>query len=98
MLTRPIETKDKHNARIREVVPKKELLQMREQDGWGPLCTFLKKPVPSEPFPKEDEVAAFNAAVANATQMSIITWVLYIVGYGIGIIGILWWLWTTGRI
>ncbi|KAH8171170.1 hypothetical protein LIA77_09951 [Sarocladium implicatum] len=92
------ETKDKHNARIREVVPKKQLLQMRVEDGWGPLCSFLKKPVPSKPFPKEDEVAAFNEAVGTVRQMAMVTWAMYIVGYGAGIIGLLWWLAATGRI
>jgi len=40
-----------HNAHIRSTVPKDNLLDFRVQDGWEPLCAFLDKPIPNEPFP-----------------------------------------------
>ena len=34
-----------------QTVPKEKLLVMDMKKGWGPLCEFLGKPVPSKPFP-----------------------------------------------
>lgn len=45
---------------IRSLVPPERFLEWKVQDGWEPLCKFLGKPVPNEPFPyvnKGDEVA-----------------------------------------
>ena len=41
----------KHYAHIREVVPTENLLEWEPKDGWEPICKFLGKPVPQEPFP-----------------------------------------------
>lgn len=47
---------------IRGLVPKDNLLEWTVEDGWEPLCAFLDKPVPDEPFPHA------NAAVGWAGQ------------------------------
>jgi hypothetical protein len=44
-----------HNQRVRDTVPPERLLEMSVKDGWGPLCEFLGKPVPDEPFPHLNE-------------------------------------------
>jgi hypothetical protein len=44
-----------HNAIIRDLVPKERLLEYKLGSGWEPLCTFLGKPVPHEPFPHLNE-------------------------------------------
>jgi len=51
-----------HNDHIRAVVPKENLLEFRAEDGWGPLCRFLGKPIPDEPYPRinETEIAKQN--------------------------------------
>lgn len=90
--------KDKHNAIVRASVPRKYLLEMQTTDGWAPLCTFLKKPVPSEPFPQENDAEAFDAAVKNMFTMALMTWAMYIIGYGGGLVGIFIWLKSSGRI
>lgn len=36
---------------VRGLVPPERLLEWSVQDGWEPLCNFLDKPVPDEPFP-----------------------------------------------
>jgi|SRR5688572_1330211 hypothetical protein len=92
------ELKAKHNAMVRASVPKKGLLEMDITDGWAPLCSFLKKPVPSQPFPHENDAEAFDAAVKTIFSMAISTWLMYIFGYGIGIVGISYYLWSQGRI
>ena len=40
-----------HCNMIRGLVPKERLLEWTVEDGWEPLCIFLEKPVPDEPFP-----------------------------------------------
>ncbi|KAJ3537572.1 hypothetical protein NM208_g6253 [Fusarium decemcellulare] len=51
-----------HYNMVRGMVPKERLLEWSVEDGWEPLCEFLDKPVPDEPFPHE------NAAVGWAGQ------------------------------
>jgi hypothetical protein len=40
-----------HIARIRSLVPPDNLLEFHPRDGWEPLCKFLGKEPPKEPFP-----------------------------------------------
>lgn len=40
-----------HNKKVRAVVPAGSLLEFNVKDGWVPLCTFLKQPMPDVPFP-----------------------------------------------
>ncbi len=49
-----------HNQHIRDIVPTDNLLEFRAEDGWAPLCKFLGKEIPDEPYPKINEGA--NAA------------------------------------
>ncbi|KAI1378999.1 hypothetical protein F4677DRAFT_355254 [Hypoxylon crocopeplum] len=44
-------TPHKHNDMVRGLVSKDRLLEWAVEDGWEPLCEFLSKPVPREPFP-----------------------------------------------
>jgi hypothetical protein len=41
----------RHNANVRERVPKGNLLEWVPEDGFEPICQFLGKPVPKEGFP-----------------------------------------------
>lgn len=44
---------------VRGMVPKDRLLEWSVDDGWEPLCEFLGKPVPEEPFPHTNTAAGF---------------------------------------
>lgn len=44
-----------HYAVIRDLVPKDKLLEYKLGSGWEPLCAFLGKPVPDQPFPHLNE-------------------------------------------
>lgn len=46
---------EEHNRRVQEEVPADRLLVFRVQDGWEPLCAFLERDVPAEPFPHLNE-------------------------------------------
>jgi hypothetical protein len=58
-----LETLELHNQHVINVVTKERLLIMKMKDGWEPLCKFLGKPIPDEPFPwVNDSEAASNTA------------------------------------
>lgn len=47
-----IEIFNKHIEDTIKHVPAENLLVFQVKDGWEPLCTFLNKPIPNEPFPR----------------------------------------------
>jgi hypothetical protein len=44
-----------HNERVREALPEQRLLRFDIREGWPPLCAFLGRPVPDEPFPHANQ-------------------------------------------
>jgi hypothetical protein len=50
-----------HYARVRAAVEGQDarLLEYKVQDGWGPLCKFLGKPVPESDFPRVNDSSEF---------------------------------------
>ncbi|KAL2265846.1 hypothetical protein VTJ83DRAFT_6946 [Remersonia thermophila] len=67
--------REEHANMIRGLVPKDRLLEWYIEDGWEPLCRFLGKSVPDEPFPhanalqggwKEREEQANKRWIENA--------------------------------
>lgn len=49
------------NEEVRKTIPKDQLLEFDSRDGWKPLCDFLGKPVPDEPYPRSNTTADFNS-------------------------------------
>ncbi|KAF7345974.1 hypothetical protein MVEN_01620000 [Mycena venus] len=48
---------------VRRMVPKERLLECEVKEGWGPLCTFLRKEVPREPFPRVNSTVQFQQRI-----------------------------------
>ena len=48
-----------HNEAVKAAIPADRLLTFQVKDGWGPLCAFLGKPVPDEPFPRTNDRGEF---------------------------------------
>jgi len=46
-----------HHDKVRSRIPPERLLVFNLTEGWSPLCNFLGKPVPDEPFPYIDRFA-----------------------------------------
>lgn len=61
-----------HNARVRAVVPADRLLVMdvTAGDGWAPLCAFLGRQVPQEPFPHGNERGAMAQRAESRRQLA----------------------------
>jgi hypothetical protein len=66
------------------------MLDWYVEDGWDPLCKFLDKPVPDEPFPRTNDAAGFegrkDAVVKNqgARALRNIGFILATAGIGVG--------------
>jgi hypothetical protein len=45
---------------VRGLVPEERRLEWTVEDGWEPLCEFLGKPVPDEPFPHANSAAGWQ--------------------------------------
>ena len=48
-----------HNEAVKATIPADQLLIFEVKQGWGPLCEFLGKPEPSDPFPRTNDRAEF---------------------------------------
>jgi hypothetical protein len=48
-----------HNEAVKAAIPARQLLVYEVRDGWGPLCEFLRVPVPEEPFPRSNDRSEF---------------------------------------
>ena len=52
---------ERHDAAVRRAIPPARLLEYEIAAGWGPLCDFLARPVPDEPFPHVNAAEEFRA-------------------------------------
>lgn len=52
--------REAHQAAVAAEIPAERLLVFNVAEGWGPLCRFLDKPVPDEPFPRVNDSASFH--------------------------------------
>ncbi|KAI8058998.1 P-loop containing nucleoside triphosphate hydrolase protein [Gongronella butleri] len=55
-----------HIEEVKRTVPADRLLVFHLGDGWEPLCNFLDKPVPNEPFPRSNDKNHFKTRVEDA--------------------------------
>jgi hypothetical protein len=66
-----------HNQRITDNVSKDRVLVVRLQDlDWEPLCKFLDKPVPDEPFPRMNDGAAAEKVARTIFAGLILRWIV----------------------
>ena len=70
---------NQHNEDVVRSIPKGRLLVFEAKDGWAPLCAFLGKPVPADPYPRvnskeemrpmmEAMAARFSASMSDAER------------------------------
>jgi hypothetical protein len=62
----------RHTQEVKAYVPADRLLVFDVAEGWGPLCAFLGVPVPDEPFPRINDAAAFNQAIAARARVAFV--------------------------
>ena len=54
----------RHEAEVKATIPPARLLVFDAAQGWEPLCAFLGKPVPDEPYPRVNTSEQFIARSA----------------------------------
>jgi len=87
-----IDVFNRHNERVRQVVPPDRLLVYEVREGWGPLCAFLGVPVPEgKPFPHVNDTAEFRARIQRSAR------IVRTVGYTIATIAALALIWLASR-
>ena len=59
---------ERHNDRVRQLIPRERLLEWQPGDGWEPICEALGLPVPSDPFPHANAGSDFLDTVAAAQR------------------------------
>ena len=70
-----------HNNMVKEHVPKDRLLVFNVKEGWEPLCQFLGKEIPKDPFPKVNESAEIRRATIIMKVLSY-GWMPFLAGVG----------------
>jgi hypothetical protein len=59
-----------HNQAVKDECPPDKLLVFDSRQGWAPLCEFLDRPVPDEPYPKTNTTEDFQVmAAARRAEM-----------------------------
>jgi len=66
---------EEHEAAVKATIPPERLLEFSPKEGWGPLCAFLGKPVPDEPFPHVNDTADFKKRIAQMKRLEAIPFV-----------------------
>lgn len=56
-----------HNNAVKATIPASRLLEFDVKQGWAPLCAFLDKPVPADPFPRTNDREEFFRLVSGQT-------------------------------
>lgn len=44
------------------------------KEGWAPLCAFLRKPVPDEPFPRANDAESADATAKRVVTKLLLMW------------------------
>lgn len=58
---------NRHNDEVKRSIQSDRLLVFEAKDGWEPLCEFLGKPIPAEPYPRvntKEEMRPMMEAIA----------------------------------
>jgi len=72
-----------HNKDVLSNVPPEKLLVFNMKMGWNPLCEFLDKPVPDQPFPNTNDAKTIARVVVGAQLMGACVWLLYFGLFGL---------------
>lgn len=94
-----------HYDHVRSIVPKENLLEFQPQEGWEPLCEFLGKEIPEEPFPHindSDSLVKFMRHIWWLLALRVVgrlVWRAVVPGVAAGVVvaGIWWARWKGVR-
>ncbi len=61
---------ERHIEEVKRTIPPERLLVYQVAEGWEPLCRFLDRPVPAEPFPQVNTTEEFQQMIAARREAS----------------------------
>ena len=61
---------ERHIEEVRRTILPERLLVYQVADGWEPLCRFLDRPVPAEPFPQVNTTEEFQQMITARREAS----------------------------
>lgn len=83
-----------HYVHVRRITPPERLLEFSLEDGWEPLCRFLNKPIPSQPFPHVNDSEALQEKIWIMTRRGVVSsltkpvvWMPVVVAIGCVVLG-----------
>lgn len=79
---------------IRDAAPKDRLLEYEVKQGWEPLCKFLDKPIPDEPFPRVNDSKNFVSIHMGLWYLALGKMVLKISAVAVPVAAVGWSYWT----
>lgn len=88
-----------HYARVRNTIPRDQLLEFNFGDGYEPLCKFLDLPVPEKPYPHQNTSANFNG-LQEELWISIRSTLRRSMYFGLAVLGVgagTWYQYSRGR-
>lgn len=59
---------NRYSQQVKQDIPPERLLVFDVGEGWEPLCTFLRVPIPQTPFPRENPAAEFQTRFSSAPR------------------------------
>ena len=60
----------RHNSEVEAAIQPERLLTLDVSEGWAPLCSFLKVPVPAHAFPRVNAAEAFASKAEVFAQQA----------------------------
>jgi hypothetical protein len=58
----------RHVAEVQAEVPAERLLVFNVTEGWAPLCAFLDRPVPDQPYPRVNDKEAMKKEIEGMVK------------------------------
>ena len=69
-----------HNKRVREIVPREQLLEFNVEGDWKRLCEFLGKNVPNQPYPHGGDRQNFHTDMNMLWRLAFARAMLRVIG------------------
>ncbi len=67
---------EKHLQEVERTIPKERLLIHSPNEGWEPLCRFLEKPLPENPYPRVNEANVIKRMVLALNFLRALPWLI----------------------
>ena len=66
-----------HIKDVKSIIPEDRLLIHEAKEGWAPLCEFLGKSIPDQPYPRVNEAKGFKKQISKIKMLRMLPWVVF---------------------